>query len=167
MYESMCKSSIQHWNELTLKFLDQTENLFARMILQRLDNVFGPWNSTKLYAILFDTCSAFVRTAMLDQRTASTRNFDLEVYKPMTFNEETIKQASDKAEVLLRERRRRQRADVFLQQNESKNSKSSWEEKVSKVTDQQLGEDPYKQEIMIMSVCLVSGLCEVNRLIGI
>ena len=153
---------MSHWKDLTSHFLDQTEELLTHMIAQRLDDVFGMYKSTKLYESISKTCDSLVQKAMAQQRSASERNRELEVFSPMTFNEEAYKQASDKAKDTLQERRRRNRADVFLQGSGSLSgiafTQQAWDEKLSKVTDSQLGEDPYKQEIETMSVCRVNTL---------
>ena len=152
----MIRSSIQHWDNLTTRFLDETEKLCELLIKQRIDDIFGPLKLTRLYRDTIKVCGDFIRDAMEKQRAASKRNFKMEVYKPMTFNEEALNQACETARLYLQTARRRQRCIIWLNDLEAKSGKSTVgparEKEIAKVTDTQLGTDPYSQEITALAV---------------
>ncbi|KAL9106486.1 MAG: hypothetical protein Q9187_008554 [Circinaria calcarea] len=151
----MIRISIQHWENLTTRFLDETEQLCGRLIKQRVDDIFGPLMLTLLYRDTIKICGDFIQKAMEEQRAASIRNFKMESYKPMTFNGEALNQACETARQHLQAARRKQRCIMLLDDLEAKNGKSTngpaREKELLKITDAQLGIDKYSQEIVALS----------------
>ena len=160
--ERMSQLSAQHWDRPLKSFLDQTENLCAELISERLNSIFGPWKQTLLFSQAQEFCGIFLQNAMKDQRDAANRALRLELYKPLTYNHEAMDQAREKATVYLQKKRREFRANEFLDEHEAGTNKPTSGqvrvEKALKVTDAMLGPDPYNQEVNAMGVSLLS-LC--------
>ena len=152
----MIRTSVGHWDELTTLFLDETEELCGLLIKQRVSAIFGPLRLTQLYRNTIEICEDFIGEAMQKQRAASTRNLNMEIYKPMTFNEEALEEACDKAKKLLQETRRDQRCNFWLTNHEAKSGKVTTgparDKELAKITDAQLRPDPYSQELVALSV---------------
>lgn len=93
---------------------------------------------------------------MVEQRQIVTRMLNWEIYKPVAIIAEAITAAREKALTLLQTRRREYRAWKYLEQQDSganqTPSRQNKSDRLAKVTDAQLGTDPYSQEILAISV---------------
>ena len=152
----MIRISIQHWENLTTRFLDETKRLCEQLIKQRVDDIFGPLKPTELYRETIKFCGDFIGKAVEEQRAASMRSFMMEVYKPMTFNEEALNQACETARRYLQSARHKQRCGDWLEKLEERTGKCTAgparEKELAKITDAQLGIDEYSQEIVALGV---------------
>lgn len=153
--ERMIRLSLASWEEPTREFLDLTDNLCRHMLREQIGKTFGQWESTPLYARIANICDCFLEEVLSHQRKAADQARSLELQTITTFNDEILKTHCDKAQAIIGDARRRRRAIEYIEQ-ESKISKSGGratkEDKILKITDQQLGRDPFSDEVQLMSV---------------
>ena len=152
----MIKLSVKVWELPTDNFLESTLALCQQTIFNELHKAFSEWKSTLFHQRTEEICGSFLENIMVDQRQIVARLLRWEMQKPMTRNVEAITAASENALTMLQARRREYRASEFLYDQESSTDKTSSRQskidKLAKVTDAQLGTDPYKQEILAISV---------------
>lgn len=152
----MIKLSVKVWELPTENFLESTLALCQQTIFSELHNAFSEWKSTLFHQRTEEICGSFLENVMIDQRQIVARMLGWEMQKPMTRNVEAITAASEDALAMLQVRRREYRASEYLYDQESSidktPSKQSKTDRLAKVTDAQLGTDPYKQEILAISV---------------
>ena len=153
--ENMSTESMQHWRELTTSFLDETRLLTQELALERLREVFSPYQPTPLYDKTIDVCKDFLAQAMEYQRINIERSLSIETYKAMTFDDDIMQDRHVKALSGLQAARRNQRATLVINEQEAMNTRQgnnqNRAEKIAKVATQ-LGPDPYEQELVVMAV---------------
>ena len=152
----MIKLSVKVWEQPTENFLESTLALCQQTIFNELHKAFSEWKSTLFHQRTEEICGSFLEHIMVDQHQIVARMLKWEMQKPMTRNVEAITVASDDALAMLQARRREYRASEYLHDQESgidkPSSRQSKTDRLAKVTDAQLGTDPYKQEILAISV---------------
>ena len=152
----MIKLSVKVWEQPTQNFLESTLALCQQTIFGELHKAFSEWKSTLFHQRTEDICGSFLENIMVDQRQIVARMLGWEIQKPMTRNVEAITAASEDALAMLQARRREYRASEYSYDQESSvdrtSSRQSKADRLAKVTDAQLGTDPYKQEILAISV---------------
>lgn len=151
--ETMIEIILSFWNEPLNWFLELTEDRCREMMKGHLHKTFGCWKSTQLYDKILEICDSFLEDQFTYQREAAKRAQSLELLSVIAVNEESLNSYSEKAHAEIREARRRRRAAEFLEKHESKPSSGlARDEKVAKITDQQLGPDPFSDEVHLMGV---------------
>ena len=167
--ELMIQLSMAHWEDPVDQYMSRTGDLCRRMIYERILNVFGHRQNTQFYSELTGICDAFLTNAIDDQLKLVKQILSWELKKPKTLNDEAIEVARDKAVEYLRKKRRESLAKAWLDQEEEKTGKQTTGlarmDKMAKVTDAQLGPDPYSLEIKAMGVSQ-SGSSTLAPLIG-
>ena len=152
----MIKLSIKVWKLPTENFLDSTLALCQETVFGELHRTFAEWNNTLIHYEAERICGSFLDQAMVEQRQIVTRILEWEIYKPMAVIGEAITAATDKALTMLQTRRREYRASKYLEQQDSSGnqtpSRQNKADRLAKVTDAQLGTDPYSQEVLAISV---------------
>ncbi|KAL8797763.1 MAG: hypothetical protein Q9195_000115 [Heterodermia aff. obscurata] len=153
--QSMIKLSVKVWELPTQNFLESTLALCQQTIFNELHEAFSEWKSTLFHRRTEEICGSFLENIMVDQREIIMRMLGWEMQKPMTRNVEAITAASDDALAMLQARRREYRASEYLYSQESNidktSSRQSKTDRLAKVTEAQLGTDPYKQEVLAIS----------------
>ena len=174
--DRMSKLSAVNWSKPLSQFLDRTENMCQDLISDRLRSTFGSFRSTLLYREARRICDSFIEELMLQQREKAARALSLELYKPITYDAEALEQAREKALVLMRNKHRYHRAECYLIEQERKSGKITsaqarlerpWLERISKVTDEQVGSDPYSQEIYAMATVRGYYECAFSRFVDV
>ena len=154
--ERMIRLSMAHWEGPLDQYISSTGSLCQNMIYERVVSVFGHRQNTLFYGELTDICGTFLTKAIDDQFKIAKRILSWELNKPKTLNEVAIEVAKKKAIEYLQDKRRESLAKAWLDQEEERTGKQtsgpSRMEKMSKVTDAQLGPDPYSLEIKAMGV---------------
>lgn len=116
------------------------------------------WNNTLIHYEAERICGSFLEQAMVEQRRIVTRILDWEMYKPMAVIAEAITAVTEKASIMLQTRRREYRALKYLEQQDSNGNQTSSRQnkadRLAKITDAQLGTDPYSQEVLAISVSI-------------
>lgn len=153
----MSRMSVEHWDKPMREFLQATGDMLQKLILSRLDDVFGAWKQTALFTEATGITNAFLSQALAAQREAAERVYQLETFKPITYNGPALEQARQAALSAIQARRRDARINRFLEEQEGKNGRVTAGpdrvKKVATVTDAQIGVDPYHQEVDAMGVC--------------
>ena len=159
--ERMSNIAMQHWDQLSATFVEKTGQLCLTLVSTHSEEAFSTWKQTPLYKHVQDICDSFVSQMIKHQLSAVKRCLDMELYKAMTFDEDGMKQSQDKALIALKAGRLIQRARIRLIEEENKGGKQSGgkqptmqaiEEKAAKMSEAQLGLDPFEQEINVMAV---------------
>lgn len=152
--DRVIRLSLQQWNKPLEQFLKQVERLCDDMFMKHVDQVFGRWRATGLYTRVVEIYSSFLKDAMASQRKAAQRALQLELQKPASFNAEGLKIAEEKALAQIMADRQAFRATEYVvKHQELKGAKgSSRDERVRRVSDTQLGSDPYSQEVRLIGV---------------
>lgn len=167
--ERMIQLSMAHWEDPVTQYINHTGELCQNMIYERVLSVFGHRQNTQFYSELMDVCGAFLANAFDDQLKTVKQILSWELKKPKTLNEMAIQVAKDKATDYLQKKRREGLAKAFLDQEEERIGKKTTgtarTDKIAKVTDAQLGPDPYSLEIKAMGVSL-SALSTLALLTG-
>ena len=154
--EKMIQLSIAHWEYPVTQFISRTGDLCGSMIYERVQSVFGHRKNTKFHSELMDICQTFLKNAIDDQLKLVKQILSWELRKPKTLNEVAFKVAKDNAIEYLQKKRRECLARAFLDSEEEKTGRQTTGnarmDKIAKVTDAQLGPDPYSLEITAMGV---------------
>ena len=155
--EIMSQMSVEHWDKPMKEFLQITGDMLQKLLLAQIDDVFGAWKQTALYAEVTSIVKGFLSRALIAQREAASRVYRLENSKPITYNDTALEQARNAALDVIRARRRETRITRYLDEREAKTGRvTSGQDrlkKVATVNDEQLGLDPYRYEIELMGVC--------------
>lgn len=154
--EKMIQLSMAHWEHPVNQYISRTGELCQSMIYERVLSVFGHRQNTQFYGELTDICGAFLSKAIADQLKLVKQILSWELKKPKTLNEVAIEVAKEKAIEYLQKKRRDSLAKAWLDQEEERSGKQTTGpvrmDKMAKVTDAQLGPDPYSLEIKAMGV---------------
>ena len=165
--DRMIKISMQQWEKPIDQFLDRTEELCRALVLELVTESFGTWVQTPFYAQMLALCESFLEDVLMQQRQLAHRILRWELTRPMTFDEGGMRLATDKALSDIQKKQFNARANVWLEKQE-RNGKvstgSSRVDKLSKITEAQIGPDPWAQEVIAMGVSyptkrLMSYLC--------
>lgn len=151
--ETMIRMILSSWKEPLYWFLELTQNRCREMMKGHLHNTFGCWKSTQLYDKILEICDSFLEDQFAYQREAAKRAQSLELLTNIAINEDSLNSYVEKAHAEIREDRRNKRAIDFLDKHESKpSSGQARDDKVAKITDLQLGPDPFSDEVHLMGV---------------
>lgn len=154
--ERMIQLSMAHWEDPVNQYISRTGELCQNMVYERVLGVFGHRQNTQFYTELMDICGDFLSKAVSDQLKIAKQILSWELKKPKTLNEVAIEVAKNKAVEYLQKKRRDCLAKAWLDQEEEKTGKQTTGltrmDKIAKVTDAQLGPDPYSLEIKAMGV---------------
>ena len=154
--EQMNQMSMKPWERSMGFFLEQTETLCQQIVVDRIGEEFGRWRTTPLYDRITKICEVFLVKTMAEQRAAAQRNHRMEEQDTMTFNEEALAQAQAEALTTLRAARRDNRRAAYVAKLEMQSGKvfsdQVFKDRMPKVTDEQLGVDPFNQELEAMAV---------------
>lgn len=154
--ERMIKLSMAHWEDPLIEYINTSGKLCETMIYERVLDVFGHLQNTQFYSELTDICATFLANAIDDQRKIVKQILGWELKKPKTLNEVAIEVAKENAVEYLKMKRRESLAKTYLDHEEERTGKQTTglarQDKIAKVTDAQLGPDPYSLEIKVMGV---------------
>ena len=157
--EKMIILSMEHWEGPLHRFLASTRELCEGMVFEQVQMVYGKYLETEYFETIRKICEGFFEKAFAEHREILQRLLRWEQARPKTCNDEAIDLAQAKALSLLQSRRRDIRAARFLDELEARTGKISngqaRVEKLARITDDQLGPDPYKKEIEAMTVGLL------------
>ena len=154
--ERMIVMSMAHWEEPVKRFLTGTKQLCEEMVFEQVEKVFGKYTKTLFYEKVMEICEAFFEKVLSQQRQLVMQILKWEMSKPKTFNDEALNLAEGRALTLLQTKRREARAGAYLDEQEAKLGKQTSGqariEKISKLSDAQLGPETFNREIAAMSV---------------
>ncbi|KAL8905302.1 MAG: hypothetical protein Q9207_002735 [Kuettlingeria erythrocarpa] len=158
--QKMIKESLVGWEEPLKELLRFTEQVCRAMILQRAANAFGVWRGTQFYEVVEETCKTFFEEKLDQQVIWAERILDIERQEAVTLHKATMSEARDQALKKLKKACRSARAKAFL---DGKNP--GWDnnleeqailEKIEKVSENDVGPNPYTHEIRALAVSCIS-----------
>ena len=152
----MIKESVKVWDVPTYRFLESTLALCRAVIFEELHKTFAEWKNTLFHDRTVEICESFLSHTMVEQRGLVARLLRYEEEMPMTFNVEAITTASEKALAMMQTRRHNHRASKYLDEQDANGeraaSRQSRADRLAKVTVNEIGTDPYSQEVLAISV---------------
>lgn len=154
--------SLKVWSLPLEKFLARTEELSREMFNEQIASSFGRWQSTALFKTIIDLCDEFIKEAMAEQRKHAKRVMQLERDAPTAHNHEILAAACQRARTEILAGRRAVLVEEWAERNPlatpSKGNGGKWSGnslggmRPVVVTDEQLGVDPYSNEVCLMGV---------------
>ncbi len=157
--ERMTKESMAHWGQQVEIYFIKIEKLCEELVQERLRECFGGWHRTMLFEEVKRISKDFHKKAMKTQSDTAGRFLKMELEEVAAFNSEGYQALQNEAEAHFKGARDRNRAMKCINENEALTGKRSTGQarldKISKkIASNELGEDPYKVEIQVISVSL-------------
>ncbi|KAF6240067.1 hypothetical protein HO173_001677 [Letharia columbiana] len=169
--ERMIVMSMEHWEEPVNRFLTGTKQLCEAMVFEQVEKVFGKYAKTLFYEKVMKICESFFEEVLSQQRQLVMQVLRWETSKPKTFNDESLELAEGRALTMLQTKRREARAGAYLDEQEAQTGKSTSGqtriEKISKLSDAQLGPETYNREIVAMSTVKGYYECAYSRFVDV
>lgn len=152
--ERMIKMSVSVWDEPLKDFLSSSITMCESLVSQQVKIALAKWQQTRLYSQAVDICGKFFDRVANQLRRVAASIYERELRKPVMFNREALTASNEKALLALKARRRDFLATKFLDENidRTPTNGQAKTDRLSKVTDAQIGPDPYGQEVLAMSV---------------
>lgn len=152
----MIKDSLTGWDEPLKDLFRFTEHTVMAMILERAASVFGIWRGTQFFELLEEVCRSFFEQRLNEQIRWAERVLTVERQQALTLHEDTMRAASERAFTTLDKACRNERAKAFLNHKDpgwdDNLGDSAKIDRISKVSDAQLGPNPYLHELRAISV---------------
>ncbi|KAI4169747.1 MAG: hypothetical protein LQ343_005488 [Gyalolechia ehrenbergii] len=169
--KTMIKASLTGWDEPLKELLRFAHETCIALILERASEVFGIWRGTQLFELIEEICKSFFEERLNRQVLSAERSLDMERQQALTLHGETMRAASDRAYVTLDNGCRKARAKALLNKrdpgwDDNLNERAK-EEKISKVTDAQLGPNPYVHELRAISDVRGYYQCAFSRFVDV
>ncbi|KAL8925260.1 MAG: hypothetical protein Q9208_003550 [Pyrenodesmia sp. 3 TL-2023] len=154
--QKMIKESLIGWEEPLKELLRFTEQICRAMILQRAANTFGVWRGTQFYELVEDTCKSFFEDKLNQQVVWAERILSIERQEAVTLHKATMSEARDEALKKLKKACRNARAKAFLDGKypgwDSNLEEQAITEKIEKVSENDVGPNPYTHELRALAV---------------
>ncbi|KAL1966975.1 hypothetical protein VTN77DRAFT_3719 [Rasamsonia byssochlamydoides] len=158
--EQMNQISVRHWVEPLKIFLAVSHKLTRDTLLEQVDKVFSQYKQTDLYRQLVKIIESYLAEVREDHYAQAFELYQLEYSKPFTMATSFMTRAKEDASVTLKARRREVRVRRFLElQGRLPDEPHKREAEIRKVSDRELGPDPFEREIEMMAT--VRGYYEV------
>ena len=157
--ERMAKECCQLWDRPLGLLLDSTAQLCRHTILTQVAAAFAQWRQTPLYLMVQSTCENFLSDIMGRQRDLTALILRREQLKPTASNEDLLNATNEKMrDVLLTWRRGHRVQEKQIEQAADSETPLREGRPPGRFTDEQLGPDPYIQEIDAMAVSSITTL---------
>ncbi|KAL8715800.1 MAG: hypothetical protein Q9220_000467 [cf. Caloplaca sp. 1 TL-2023] len=151
----MIKESLVFWDQPLNDLLEYTSSECLAIICNAAFHVFSAWQGTQIFDIIIDTCRSFFAKKSDIQAASAKRVLAIERQLALTLHEDAMRVASGQALAILENAHHKDRAKTFLAKTDT-----NWEEdltdrvrleKISKVTEAQLGPNPYIHELRALA----------------
>ena len=153
--ERMAKQCCRLWEKPLESFLEATEQLCRQTIVDQAEAAFEQWHHTPLQATVHATCDTYLNTIMGYQRDSTMLMLGRECTKPMALNDEAMNMAYEKwYKTLYNWRRERRIEEKRAEQETVYGGTPSKGKSIPKPSDEQLGPDPYGQELSAVAVII-------------
>ncbi|KAL8994852.1 MAG: hypothetical protein Q9169_005299 [Polycauliona sp. 2 TL-2023] len=152
--ERMIKQSLSRWDEPLDVLLEFTRQTCLDMIIQRASLVFAQGQGTRCFETVLEICQSFFHEQFTIQKASAKRILYIERQAALTLNEDAMKSASETALATLESRCREERVKAFLTKQDVEWDSTPSEKakkEMSKVTDAQIGSNPYSIELRAMA----------------
>ncbi|KAL8767095.1 MAG: hypothetical protein Q9209_006322 [Squamulea sp. 1 TL-2023] len=167
----MIRDSLSHWDEPLEELLSFTSQTCLAMILERASSVFSLWQGTRCYELLLELCQSFFQEKFKIQATSAKRILDKERHSALTLHEDAMRTASDEALIALENACRNERAKAFLAKQDPEWDNGLTDrakvERISKVTEAQLGGNPFVQELRALADVRGYYECAFSRFVDV
>ncbi|TQB74446.1 hypothetical protein MPDQ_004747 [Monascus purpureus] len=148
----MNRISVQHWDKPMIVFLTVTHKLVKNMLLGQLDAVFSEYRQTSLYRELKHILEEYLHSLRTEHFQHAEQNYSVEFNKPFTMALPALNQARKTASQYLSACRFRARAKAYLEvRSKFKLGDPRRESELKRLTNGDLGDDPYSQELDMMA----------------
>ncbi|KAL8839189.1 MAG: hypothetical protein Q9170_001838 [Blastenia crenularia] len=153
--KKMIKASLAGWDDPMKELLDFAKHTCIAMILERAAKVFGTFRGTQLFKLTEEICNSFFEDEFEKQVRFVQSVLEVERQLASTLHAHTMRAASERAYTTLDDACRKERLRAFLNKtdpgwDENPNDRAK-ADKMSKVTDAQLGPNPYVHELRVIS----------------
>ena len=152
----MIKASLMGWDEPLKELLRFAEQTCLAMILEQAAEIFSTFRGTQFFDLVEESCKIFFETQLNTQVVSAERVLDMERQQALTLHADTMRAASERAYVTLDNACRNERAKALLSKLEpgwdDNSNERAKAERISKVTEAQLGPNPYVHELRAISV---------------
>ncbi|KAL8720623.1 MAG: hypothetical protein Q9181_007883 [Wetmoreana brouardii] len=150
----MIAESLSLWDPPLDELLEFTNRTCLALILDQASSVFGAWNGTQFFDLALEVCRSFFEETFDKQVASAKRMLHIERQMALTLHEDSMRAASEQAFAKLDGACRIERAKAYLMRHDA------WDEdandrtkadKLAKVTDAQLGANPFIHELRALS----------------
>ena len=160
--------SLEHWEVPLSILIDVTKEMIKKALFDRLEDVFEVYRQTELYVELSMAINNLSDRVQERLEVYTTTFYENEHKKQGTLDVERNELAESEAMLELRKRRRLHRAILHLDSAEKGGKVTKGQErmlKISKITDEQLGPDPYAREVGVMAKVQAYYKVAMNRFV--
>lgn len=147
--EVLNKESVENWHVLTKAFVFATHGIVQRVVLSTLDEVIAQYRQTELYRELYRVIGTFLLRLRAEYLHDASTHYQIEKDNPFTMAQSQHKEASLEALRKLTRARHASRAKTWRM---ARGHATDDEQKVTKVSDADLGPDQFSQELEMMAV---------------
>ncbi|KAL8948932.1 MAG: hypothetical protein Q9222_004919 [Ikaeria aurantiellina] len=167
----MIKESLVFWDQPLDDLLEFTNQECLAIICNQAFQIFSIWQGTQIFDLIIDACKSFFSEKSNSQAAAAKRVLALERQLALTLHEDAMRTASERALATLENGLHKERAKAFLAKTDA-----NWEEdltdrvrseKISKVTDAQLGPNPYIHELRALADVRGYYECAFSRFVDV
>lgn len=167
----MIRASLAGWDEPLQELLRFAEQTCLAMILERANEAFGIWRGTQLFGLTEEICKSFFDEQLKRQVLSVERSLNIERQQALTLHAETMETFSEKTFTVLENACRNARARALLNKidpgwDDNLTSRAK-EDKILRVTDDQLGPNPYVHELRAISNVRGYYQCAFTRFVDV
>ncbi|KAF4635793.1 hypothetical protein G7Y89_g2297 [Cudoniella acicularis] len=151
--ESLCLLAVTPWDGPLKVLADETFKMLKTAINDVLDRTLGHFKQTTLYREAKHRIHVFLNNLAAEQRMYLDALYKLETYKRFTINDEAFKRYKNEELSILQAARKKRRIEIYVD-NEAKSNRKlltgeQRAERIKRITDEQLGEDKFQEEIRL------------------
>ena len=161
VYHTLITESVQHWDEPLTHFLSVTAELIKKLLTEQVDQAFGNYRLTPLFDKVKLISEEYQNNLIEEQREDLMKLYYLESHQAWFSNEKDHANECQKSLAQFLEMRRNARAEQFIDdqirkgelrlKNDQQQIESQKVAALKKVSDEQLGDDPYLKQIEVMA----------------
>ena len=156
--EDLNKKSVEHWETLLEIFIKATHGLVHSMLLEVLEEEFVQYHQTGLYQELSKILKDYLSKVRMNHYEITKDYCQSEREIPFTMAQDQHRILMSEALKVLKTRRFNARAACYLRVRGYDMNDERIANKIKNVTPEQLGVDPYSQEIEMMAVSVLKNM---------
>lgn len=147
--ETLNRESVKHWKGLMIAFVDAVHDAVQRVLSSTLNDVVGQYHQTKLYRELLRIIDAFLQQLRANFHAVGKDHYRIEHEKPFTMAQTQHREAMQIALHNLINSRAQSRNRCYWK---ARGYSDEDDVKLSKNPPEDIGADPFAQEIEMMAV---------------
>lgn len=148
--DAMNMKSVKHWKDITTAFVDAVHGIVREALMTTLNEILVQYHQTNLYRELHRIIDDFLVQLRTDYLDTATAHYRIEYETPFTMAHDQHRQGKQLALQALSRGREQSRIRCY---RVLRGYSDDDDLKASKVIDE-LGEDPFSQEVEMMAVCV-------------